>query len=93
MVETVEARDSRTGETVKCYFVDGAVEVAGVCRRTLERHVNDGDLTRLKYRKYTVYPVDEIEQIEAERFGDRPGGAPPPPKPRPETGPPRAVSA
>lgn len=83
MVETIEVVDSRTGETVECYYVDGAVEVAGVCRRTLERHAARGELTRLKYRGHTLHPVEEVRQLESERFGDRPGGATPPPKPRP----------
>jgi hypothetical protein len=83
MVETVEVLDSRTGETVRCYYVDDAMEVAGVCRRTLERHTKKGELARLKHRGRTVHPVEEVEQIEASRFGARPGGATPPPKPRP----------
>lgn len=83
MVETVEVVDSRTGATVECFYIDGAMEVAGVCRRTLERHTARGELTRLKHRNHTVHPVDEIHRIEAARFGDRPGGAQPAPKPRP----------
>lgn len=83
MVETVEVVDSRTGATIECYYVDDAVEVAGVCRKTLERHTAKGELTRLKHRGHTIHPVDEIKLIGATRFGARPVGAPPPPKPRP----------
>lgn len=88
MVETIEVVDSRTGATVECYFVDGAMKVAGVCRRTLERHTERGELTRLKFRGYTIHPVKEIEALEARR-GARPGGATPGPKPRPNPAPPK----
>lgn len=83
MVETVEVVDSRTGATIECYYVDDAVDEAGVCRKTLERHTARGELTRLKHRGHTVHPIEEIKQIHAMRFGARPGGATPPPKPRP----------
>lgn len=76
---------------IECYFIDGAVEIAGVCRRTLERHTARGELTRLKYRGHTVHPVEEIERIEAKRFGDRPGGATPAPRPRPNPNPKRGI--
>jgi hypothetical protein len=83
MVETVDIRDSRTGATVRCYYVLDAVVLTGYSRKTLERHVAKGTLTRLYHRGHTVHPVAEIEQIRELRDGDRPGGAPPPPKPRP----------
>lgn len=89
MVETVEVVDSRTGETVECYYIDGAMEVAGVCRKTLERHAAKGELTRLKHRGHTIHPVEEVKKIESKRFGDRPGGAPAAPKPRPNPAPPK----
>lgn len=87
MVETVEVVDSRTGETVECYYIDDAVALAGKCRRTLERRVAQGELTRLHHRGNTVHPVEEIRRLHGVRDGVRPGGATPPPKPRPNPNP------
>lgn len=83
MVETVEVVDSRTGETIQCYYLDDAIDISGYCRRTIERRVEAGEVARFHHRGNTVHPVTEIETLRKQRDGDRPGGAPPPPKPRP----------
>jgi len=87
MVETVEVRDSRTGETIECYYLDDAVNITGYCRRTIERRVEEGRVARFHHRGLTVHPVEQINSLRVRRDGVGPGGARPNPKPRPTTNP------
>lgn len=89
MVETVEVRDSRTGETVECFLVKDAAEFSGKSRRTLERLAAKGELTRFRYLGRSLHPVGEIKQLIGPQGGVRPGGAKPNPKPRPNPAPPK----
>lgn len=87
MVETVDVQNSRTGETVRCYYLDDAIAVSGYCRRTIERRVEKGEVARFYHRGHTVHPVAEIQSLRERRDGVGPGGAKPSPRPRPTTNP------